>query len=77
MTPEALDLIKAVGLPIALLLLALIAGARGTWYYGNTYRSLERDRDYWREMALRGTDLAERAVDAQSDRRAGGQRRGD
>jgi hypothetical protein len=77
MTPDALDLIKAVGLPIALLLLALVAGARGTWYYGNTYRSLERDRDYWRELALRGTDLAEKSFEIQVDRRPGGQRRGD
>ena len=45
-----------------LLILVLIGGYRGWWYYGTTYRSVEKERDTWRTIALSGTNIAERVV---------------
>lgn len=66
-------MVQAVGLPVALLLTALWSGARGLWLFGSTHRliveryqhdldEMTTDRDFWRAEALRGTDLAERAI---------------
>ena len=46
----------------ALLLLILWGGAKRTWVYGWQYREKSRDHDYWRDLALQGTGLAENAL---------------
>jgi hypothetical protein len=61
-------LVQTFGLPLALLMFALITGALDMWVYGKRYRELLEDRDYWREQALRNTDLAETAVQAPARR---------
>ena len=53
--------IQRLGLGGALVL-ALIGGFRQWWVFGWTYRSLERERDTWRTIALSSTTLAERAT---------------
>ena len=55
-------LVQTFGLPLALLMFALVTGAMGLWVYGAHYREVVEDRDYWRQQALRNTDLAESAV---------------
>lgn len=93
-----LDLLRTlVDLGIsAVLLAALLGGARGIWVYGRTHEAINRmyeariaeitrtfetrvqeitqtferrvadivdERDHWRHMALKGTDVAEKAVE--------------
>lgn len=47
---------------IGLLIYVLLGGARKWWVWGWTYEEAIRDRDEWKDLALSGTDLAERAV---------------
>lgn len=69
LTPEAFtDFVKVLGLPLALTAVVLWTGAKGVWRWGNAYDELREDRDYWRELALKGTDLAETAVRTRSRR---------
>jgi hypothetical protein len=44
------------------LLAILIAGHRKLWVWGWLYAERVQERDFWRGLALRGTDLAERAT---------------
>ena len=57
----------------AVLIAALLSGSRGVWVYGRSHQEVVRhlltridqlieERDQWRRMALRGTDVAEKAV---------------
>lgn len=62
------SLVQVVGLPLAVTGVVLWTGARGIWRWGNAYDELREDRDYWRELALKGTDLAETAVRSRSRR---------
>jgi hypothetical protein len=65
--PDALRTITDVG-TVGLLILVLVGGFRAWWIYGPLHdrivRDLVADRDFWRDMALRGVALAERAADA-------------
>lgn len=59
-SPETLTVVERLGL-IGLLLIILIGGSRGWWVFGRTYNELVKDRDLYRDLALRGTRLAEQA----------------
>jgi len=48
---------------VALLLLILIAGARNWWVFGWHYEEIARERDAWREIALRGLGVAEQLLE--------------
>jgi hypothetical protein len=48
---------------IGLLIVALVTGAREVWVFGWYYRQMRDDRDEWRDLARRGTGMAEKAVD--------------
>lgn len=48
---------------IGLLVFVLVGGAKKWWVWGWSYEELVKDRDEWKELALSGTNLAERAVD--------------
>ncbi len=61
LNPELLSALSDLG-TIALLLLILIAGARGWWVFGWHYEEVARERDAWREIALSTTSLAEKAI---------------
>lgn len=45
-----------------LLLIALLAGARRWWVFGWKYQEVARERDAWREIALRGLGVAEQIL---------------
>lgn len=66
MDPALLDAISDVGLG-ALLIGVLIGGYRGWWVFGWIHEAIVGDLreqvTFWREQALRGTALSERAVD--------------
>lgn len=49
---------------VFLMAAALIGGAKGWWVYGSTHREVVKDRDFWRDVALRGLDVAERGLEA-------------
>jgi hypothetical protein len=50
---------------LALAVVVLVAGGIRGWYvFGPTYADMKQDRDDWKALALRGTSLAERALDA-------------
>lgn len=58
---QALAMLKDGGM-LAVLLFALIGGARKWWVFGWQYEKICEERDLWRRLALTGTDLAGRAV---------------
>lgn len=53
MSPETVTFLREFGLPITLLLLAIITGARGDWEWGRSARAtrleVERERAEWRQ----------------------------
>lgn len=57
MPPEAITLMERVGLPVALVLMALLAGARGVWDWSRTIKQERadraRERDEWGAERLR------------------------
>lgn len=70
MTPEGFaELIRTLGLPLAILIGVLLSGARGMWVFGRSFEDMKEDRDYWRTQALKGTDLADSALAATPPRR--------
>lgn len=63
MTPEGFaELIRTLGLPLAIMIGVLWSGARGMWVFGRSFEDMKEDRDYWRSQALKGTDLTETAL---------------
>ena len=61
MEPSAVELIgklQSLG-TTSLLLLVLIGGFRQWWCWGWQLRTMQEDRDFWRDAALRSTSLAE------------------
>jgi hypothetical protein len=70
---EWLPLIERLGVPLFMLLLLIVTGARGVWVWGYQYRaneklwrerleSSERREADWKQMAVSGTLIAERAT---------------
>jgi hypothetical protein len=51
------------GGPLGILLLILWGGSKQIWVWGYQYREMKEDRDRWRDLALAGTDVAEKAVE--------------
>jgi hypothetical protein len=69
LTPEGFaTFVQTLGLPLALLIVVLWTGARGLWVFGKTHNELLEDRNYWRDLALKGTDLADKAVSQRTRR---------
>jgi len=62
LNPELLTALSDLGI-VAILILILIAGARGWWVFGWHYEEVARERDAWREIALSTTNLAEKAIE--------------
>lgn len=59
------ELLKLVlqGDVAALLLIVIITGMKGMWFFRWYVEELRRDRDEWKEAARNGTYLAARAVE--------------
>ena len=80
-TTDWLDVVIGPSGALALLLVILWAGARGTWVFGRELKHLDdryekalldlrTDRDEWKQIALHGTALASKAVDVAAERPA-------
>lgn len=61
MTPEQLQSWLQIGVG-GLLLATLFLGHKRLWVFGWYARELAKDRDFWRDMALRSVKTAETAV---------------
>lgn len=55
------QLLGPLGLTV-FILFTLFAGWKGWWVWGRDYRRLEKEKDEWKDAALRGTKIAERVV---------------
>lgn len=62
-----IQFLKDAGI-VGLLVFILIGGSRQWWVWGYQFRDLKQERDWWRDTALRGTQMAERAVDIAAKR---------
>lgn len=57
------DLISNAGL-VGLLVLIIVGGAKRMWVFGWVYENALAEKDEWKELALSGTTVAEKAVSA-------------
>lgn len=55
------DFVRDAGL-VGLMAIFIYGGIKRWWVNGWVYDQIVIDRDQWRELALKGTDLANRAV---------------
>lgn len=55
-------LIERLGLPVVLLVFILFTGFKRYWVWGYQLRDSERRERDWKDMALRGTLIAEKAT---------------
>lgn len=71
MDPTALRALADAGFAVGLIAI-LIGGFRGWWIYGPLHERIVQDlveqRDFWRDAAIRGTAIAEKAVEAATTR---------
>jgi hypothetical protein len=63
----ALDILESAGV-LGMMVIILWTGYKGKWYWGKDYQKLESEKNDWRELALRGTTLAEHAVETTQQR---------
>lgn len=61
MTPEAIQGWLQIGVA-GFLLVALLLGHRRVWVWGWLLVSVEADRNFWRDIALRSMGHAEKAI---------------
>lgn len=61
------DLIQTISDAGTLGLMAVIiyGAAKEWWVWGWLYKELRQERNYWRDIALRATDLAAKVADQQ------------
>lgn len=58
---EILQAVRDAGVT-GLLIFALIGGFRKWWVFGWQYKEVEEEKKEWKQLALGGTQLAERSV---------------
>jgi len=58
---QILETVRAAGIT-GLLVFALIGGFRKWWVFGWQYKDVCKEKDEWKQLALGGTQLAERSV---------------
>lgn len=56
------QLVQQFGLPIAMLILALVSGARGTWVFGREFRASVDREEEWKQIAYQALKLGEKVV---------------
>jgi len=56
------QLVQQFGLPVAMLILALISGARGTWVFGREFRASLKREDEWKQIAYKALNVGEQVV---------------
>ena len=57
----AVDFLRDSGL-VGAAIMAFVGLAKRLWVPGWAYTQLEQERDEWKEIAMRGIDVAERVV---------------
>ena len=60
---EILRQILGPGGALVLALFILFGGWKGWWVYGREYRIMEKDRNEWKDAALKGSLITQRAVE--------------
>lgn len=58
---ELVSLLSDAGI-VGMLIFVLAGGQRGVYVWRREYEELKKDRDWWRETALRALDVGEEAV---------------
>ena len=58
---EIVQTISDAGL-LGMLLIIVYGAAQEWWVWGWLYREMRADRDYWRDIALRAAQIAEKAA---------------
>ena len=57
-----IDLLLGQGGLLVALLVVIVTGTKRIWVFGWLYQEKKKEMEQWRELALRGTTLAEKAV---------------
>lgn len=57
------QLVQQFGLPIAMLILALVSGARGTWVFGREFRASVDREEEWKQIAYKALNVGERIIE--------------
>lgn len=62
---EVVDVIKVLSDAgvVGLLVIILVGGSRGWWVFGRTYEDKVKECNAWRDLALKGTTIAEKMAD--------------
>lgn len=75
MTPEFAAFLGQFGLPITMLVVLGVFGARGTWVWGRELTNeraekelARQERDEWKDIALKALNVAEPAVAVASEK---------
>jgi len=58
---DILDIISQAGV-VGILVIILAGGLRQWWVFGWLYRATIEERNEWKQIALRGVNLAEKGV---------------
>lgn len=58
---KLIDIGSKVSLAVVLMVI-LYGGVTGYWVAGSTYQDVVKERDTWKELALKGTKVAEQAA---------------
>ena len=69
MTPADWGDIASQGITSALLVLFITGLTRQWWVLGREYIAMKEDRNYWRDAAQRGLNLADTALEPRDGRR--------
>jgi hypothetical protein len=56
-------LVQTFGWPMALFIVMTVSGASGVWVWGWQYRAVEKQRDEWKDIALKGQISSERMLE--------------
>lgn len=59
------DLIAKGGFP-SVMVIIMYGGHKKWWVFGWQFHAMQADRDMWRETALKGMQIANKAVDAKT-----------
>lgn len=74
MTPEFAAFLGQFGLPITILVVAAISGARGIWVWGRELKNERNEKDLaredakeWKSIALKALNVGEKVADVVKD----------
>lgn len=69
---ELIQVLRDAGVT-GLLIFALIGGFRKWWVFGWHYSDVVKEKNEWKQLALGGTHLSERAVEVAKQAAVGGE----